>query len=150
MGGDEAMRQFGAGVPTPEFRNAAWSGPRDVRQSRVAIVTSAALYPATGRAFDRVDGSYRILDRTDRQLVLGHWSTNFDRSAFAIDPNVVIPLDRLEELATDGVIGDVAPRHISFAGNQPDELAVVRHDTGPAAASDLRADDVDVAIFTPV
>ncbi|MEL7158256.1 MAG: glycine/sarcosine/betaine reductase selenoprotein B family protein, partial [Actinomycetota bacterium] len=81
---------------------------------------------------------------------LGHWSPNFDRTGVAIDLNVVYPIDRLEELAADGTIGAVAPRHVSFAGNQPDDVATVRLDSGPRAAADLKADGVDVAIFTPV
>ena len=33
---------------------------------------------------------------------------------------------------------------------QPDTVSEVRLDTGPAAAAELRADGVDVAILTPV
>ena len=90
------------------------------------------------------------LDRADRQLVLGHWSPNFDRSGFTMDLNVVFPIDRLEELAAAGVIGDVAPRHLAFAGNQPDDVATIRMDSGPAAAQELLADGVDVVLLTPV
>ena len=60
------------------------------------------------------------------------------------------PIDRLEELAANGTIGQVAPRHVAFAGNQPDTVSEVRLDTGPAAVAELRADGVDVAILTPV
>jgi D-proline reductase (dithiol) PrdB len=67
-----------------------------------------------------------------------------------IDLNVVYPIDRLQELAARGVIGGVAPRHISFAGNQPDDVATIRLDSGPAAAAALRLDGVDVVILTPV
>ncbi len=90
------------------------------------------------------------MDRSDRDLVLGHWSPNFDRSGFALDLNVVYPIDRLEELEEQGVIGSVAPHHYSFAGNQPDLLTTVRLDSGPACAASLIADDVDVVLLTPV
>ncbi len=85
-----------------------------------------------------------------RDLRLGHWSPNFDRSGFAADLNVVYPIDRLEELAAAGVIGRVAPHHLSFAGNQPDDVATIRLDSGPAAAEVLRHDGVDVVLLTPV
>jgi hypothetical protein len=116
----------------------------------VAIVTSAALHHADDAAFAFDDAGFRFIDRTRRDLVLGHWSPNFDRTGVAIDVNVVFPIDRLEELAERGVIGAVAPRHVSFAGNQPDDLATIRLDTGPAAAAALRADGVDVVLLTPV
>ena len=62
--------------------------------------------------------------------MLGHWSPNFDRTGFTLDLNVVYPIDRLEELAEQGVIGSVADRHVSFAGNQPDDVATIRMDSG--------------------
>ena len=56
----------------------------------------------------------------------------------------------VEELAERGTIGSVADRHVSFAGNQPDDVATIIHDSGPAAAAELAADGVDVVLLTPV
>ncbi len=150
MNGDQMMRAHSATLPTPEFANPAWVTPRPLSESTVAIVTSAALYPVGADAFTAGDTSYRLIDRDRRDLVMGHWSPNFDHTAVAMDLNVVYPIDRLEELAERGVIGATAPRHVSFAGNQPDDVATIRLDSGPAAAAALRADGVDVTIFTPV
>lgn len=60
------------------------------------------------------------------------------------------PVDRLAELAAEGVIGSVAPRHYAFAGNQEDTLTGIRLDGGPAVARRLRDDGVDVVVLTPV
>ncbi len=150
MSSDQMMRQFGDGQTVPEFDPPSLASPPPLAEATVAIVTSAALHRADQEMFDRADTGYRVIDRADRELILGHWSSNFDRSAFLLDINSVYPIDRLEELAADGVIGAVAPRHVSFAGNQPDTVSELRLDTGPAAAAELRADGVDVAILTPV
>ncbi len=150
MNGDQTMRAHSATLPAPEFPNPAWVKPPDLAQATVAIVTSAALYASDDDAFTAGDAGYRLIDRERRDLVMGHWSPNFDRAAVAMDLNVVYPIDRLEELADRGVLGAVAPRHVSFAGNQPDDVATIRLDTGPAAAAQLKADGVDIAIFTPV
>jgi len=150
MNGDQAMRAHSATLPAPVFEHMAWVTPRPLAESTIAIVTSAALYAHDDEAFGAADTGYRLIDRTRRDLVLGHWSPNFDRAAVAIDLNVVYPIDRLEELADQGVIGAVAPRHVSFAGNQPDDVSTIRLDTGPSAAAALRADGVDVVILTPV
>ena len=96
------------------------------------------------------DGGATRLYPHAHALVLGHWSPNFDRTGFGIDVNVVYPIDRLEELAADGTIGSVAPRHFAFAGNQPDTVSELRLDTGPACAVELTADQVDVVLLTPV
>jgi D-proline reductase (dithiol) PrdB len=150
MNGDQMMRAHSASLPGPTFENPAWVTPGPLRHARVAIVTSAALYAAGDNPFDAADTSYRVIDRERRDLVMGHWSPNFDAVGVKLDLNVVYPIDRLEELAADGVIGSVAPRHISFAGNQPDDVATIRYDSGPAAAELLRQDGVDVVILTPV
>lgn len=148
--GDGAMRTHASTLPAPEFPDPAFTTPPDLANARVAIVTSAALHRAGDEGFVAGDTGYRMLPSDARDLVLGHWSPNFDRTGFALDLNVVYPIDRLDELAADGTIGSVAPRHASFAGNQPDDVATLRLDSGPAAAAELKADGVDVVLLTPV
>lgn len=150
MSGDKAMRAHSGTLPAPEFADAAFVTPPSLAEARVAIVTSAALHTKDDIAFGNADTSFRSIDRAERDLILGHWSPNFDRQGFAIDINVVYPVDRLEELATAGVIGDVAPKHYSFAGNQPDDVATIRLDSGPQAAAEMLAAGVDVVVLTPV
>jgi D-proline reductase (dithiol) PrdB len=67
-----------------------------------------------------------------------------------VNVNVVWPVDRLQELAEEGVIGSVAPRHIAFAGNQDETMTSIRMDSGPQAAKLLHDDEVDLVILTPV
>ena len=150
MTGDQFMRDFVATLPTPTFDEPAFVSPKPLAESTVAIVTSAAIHPPGRDEFSAGDTSYRLLDADQRDFVLGHWSPNFDRAGFAADINVVYPIDRLVELVDRGTIGAVAPRHVSFAGNQPDDVAVIRMDSGPAAAAELKADGVDVVLLTPV
>lgn len=148
--GDALIREQIGKQPVPQFSETAWSAPPALSEARVAVVTSAALYPRDGEPFTVSDTSYRALDHEERRLILGHWSPNFDRSAFGIDYNVVYPLARLDELVEQGVIGSTASRHYSFAGNQPNDVATIRHDSGPACAAELKADGVDVVLLTPV
>jgi len=148
--GDEMMREMAAGLAVPTFDDPGFTGPVKLEEATVAIVTSAALHRMSDTGFEAGDTGYRVMDRADRDLVLGHWSPNFDRSGFSMDLNVVYPIDRLEELASEGVIAAVAPRHFSFAGNQPDDVGTVRLDSGPAVAEQLVADGVDVVLLTPV
>jgi hypothetical protein len=148
--GDDAMRTFASNLPVPEFAETAWTPPPPLSEATVAIVTTAALHPVDGEAFGATDTSYRTLGRGERALKLGHWSPNFDRTGVRADLNVVYPIDRLEELADDDTIGAVSPIHLSFAGNQPDDVATVRLDSGPAAAKELLDAGVDVVLLTPV
>jgi D-proline reductase (dithiol) PrdB len=131
--------------------SAAFNRPKlPLSQSRVAIVTTAALRLDSQPKFQGGDQSFRILPPTTDGLILGQISPNFDRSGFIADPNVVFPIDRLQEMVRDGEIGSLAPRHIAFLGAQGETLTTIVMDTGPAAAKILKDDGVDVVLLTPV
>jgi D-proline reductase (dithiol) PrdB len=148
MSADERMRSLLANAPVPEFRTTARSEPPPLERARVAIVTTAGL-ARPGEVWEDQSSAFRIVARDERDVVLAHNSTNFDRTGYAADRNVVFPIDRLEELAREGAIGSVAPRHLSFLGSTF-ELSTMRLDTGPQAARLLRDDGVDVVLLTPV
>ncbi len=145
------MRALASGMDVPAFDDTPFTPLRKpLSECRVAIVTTASLHRPDQERFSQADTGFRALDRNDRELIMGHWSPNFDHSGFQIDLNVVYPIDRLEELAAEGVIGEVAPHHYAFAGNQPDTVSEIRLDTGPQCAVQLAADAVDVVLLTPV
>lgn len=148
--GDALIRANGAQVPVPELPDAAFVLSPKTSEARVALVTTAALHVPGDPPPRGGDPSFRVVELLGG-LRLAHESPNFDRSGWLVDPNVVFPLDRLHELDADGTIGSVAPRHLSFAGNQqPDTLTSILLDSGPAAARLLREDGVDVVLLTPV
>jgi D-proline reductase (dithiol) PrdB len=147
---DAALRAHLATVPVPELPDPARIVPPPLTGATVAIVTTGAVHRVGEPGFALGDAGFRTFGSRARNLALGHRSPSFDRIGFAADVNVVTPVDRLAELAADGAIGAVAPRHVAFLGSQPDDLAVVRTETGPAAAELLRADGVDVVVLTPL
>ena len=136
-----------ATCPTPE--NPTFVIPKPLSETKVALVTSASLHHEDDDDFAPSDTGYRVLERDRRDIVVGHWSPNFDASGVSADLNVVFPIDRLEELENQGVIGSVSDVHIAVAGNQFD-LSGIRLDGGPAAASLLNKHEVDVVLLTPV
>jgi D-proline reductase (dithiol) PrdB len=145
-----AMQKFAASVPVPEFGESSFNEPKPINLAKVAIVTTAALHREGGDGFELGDSDYHFetLPRHARDLVLGHHSANFDRGGFAADINVVYPIDRLHELADDGVIGSVAENHYSFAGNQSDTVSEIRMDSGPLCANAMLSEGVDVVLLT--
>lgn len=147
---DALIRANVKDLPVPEFDNPAFTSPPPLSEATVAIVTSAGLRRKDEPSWNPNDGSFRAFDASERDLSLGHLSPNFDRSGFAADLNVVWPVDRLKEMAEDGAIGRVAPRHLGFMGAQDDTMTTIRMDTGPAAAKLLKDDGVDLVLLTPV
>jgi len=148
MGADDLLRSKLANAPVPEFASTARSEPPPLARATVAIVTTAGL-ARPGETWQDQSSAFRVFGRDERDVVLAHNSTNFDRTGYIADRNVVFPIDRLEELAGEGAIGAVAPRHLAFLGSTF-ELSTMRLDTGPQAAALLRRDGVDVVLLTPV
>jgi D-proline reductase (dithiol) PrdB len=127
---------------------------RPLVDARIALVTSAGLHQPHDEPFGHEKGgdwSYRVIprDTAPGSLTCTHPSRAWDRSGVESDANVAFPLDRLEELAADGTIGDVAPRHISFQGSITAPGRLVGR-TAPAVAEILAEDHVDAVLLTPV
>lgn len=128
---------------------------KPISECRVALVTSAGLVAPGDAEFDQNarggDFSFRVIHRgTDVQsLTESHRSDTFDHDGIEADKNLALPLDRLEELATDGIIGEVAPRHLSFMGSITAPGRLVKT-SAPEAASLLVEDGVDIALLVPV
>jgi D-proline reductase (dithiol) PrdB len=148
---DAKVRATYGDIPVFEFEETAWTTPPPLNEARVAVVTTAGLRSDGTTMWSNQDQSFTVMDTGDRNVSMSHRSQNFDRSGFLADPNLVVPTDRLQEMADAGVIGSVAPKYISFMGAQGDiTLATMRLDTGPAAAQILKDDGVDVVLLTPV
>jgi len=148
MSADAQTRASAAEMPVLEFATTAFTAPPRLSQATVAIVTTGALVGDAHADWKQGEETFRVLPRAERALRMAHWSLNFDRTGFTSDINVLYPIDRLEELAAEGVIGAVAPRHLSFMGALHDTLSTIRLDTGPAAAKLLRENGVSVVLLT--
>jgi len=128
---------------------------KPLRESRVALVTTAGLVVPGQQPFDQEvrggDTSYRVIpsDAEVQSLEEHHRSESFDHAGIEKDRNLAFPLDRLRELAALGEIGSVAPRHLSFMGSitAPGRLT---KQSAPEAAQLLVADEVEVALLFPV
>ena len=146
---DSDIKALTADLDGVKFDETAFTVPVPLTEANVAIVTSASLHHPDDEDFSPMDTGYRILRSEPRDYVMGHWSPNFDATGFALDINTVFPIDRLDELAAQGVIGSVAEEHLAYAGNQFD-LSAIRLDSGPSGAKFLKEQDVDVVLLTPV
>lgn len=151
MPADETHAAHLASLSVPSFDEPAFVVPPPLAEATVAVVTTAALHHPDDATFVSRDPSFRRIDPDRRdELALGHVSPNFDRTGLLADRNLVLPLDRLDELAGGGVIGGVSPLHLSFLGAQDETMTTIRLDSGPAAAAALRAAGADVVLLTPV
>ena len=134
----------------PDFGAAPWLTPPPLAESKLALLTTAALHRRDDRPFRFGDHGYRLIpdDIDPADLVQAHVSVNFDRTHYQRDHNVVLPLDRLHELAEAGEIGAISETHFSVQGATPNPI-----NFEPAVADIAqRMHDLDVtsALLVPV
>ena len=137
------------GQELPDFVETPWAEAPPLESARIAIVSTAGLHRDGDRPFRAGAGDYRIIpdDLDPADLRLSHISTNFDRLGWQHDINTVFPIDRLHELADEGVIGSAAAYHYSFMGATPPAAME------PAArelAGVLKGDNVDAVLLLGV
>ena len=143
-------RQHILNADVPAFEERPWVTPPPPAERRVAIVTTAGLHRADDRPFSPGAGDYRIIpsDCEAQDLVMSHVSVNFDRTGFQEDLNVVFPIDRLRDMATDGEIGSFANYHYSFMGGGTHPAWM--RESAATVARLLRDDGVTVVLLVPV
>jgi D-proline reductase (dithiol) PrdB len=152
---DEESREFLGNFQCRSAGELPWTPLRKpLSDCKVALVTTSGLISRKDEPFELTnpngDASFRMVpvDTDPGELTFSHVSTNWDRSGFAIDINVVLPLDRLRELASDGVIGSIADHFFSFMGAifQFDRLI---GESAPRASRLLKQAEVDIVLLVP-
>jgi D-proline reductase (dithiol) PrdB len=90
---------------------------RELSQSVFALVTTAGVHLREQVPFDLAgDNSWRVIPGDVRASDLMVTHGHYDHRHTDQDINCVFPIDRLRELAAEGVIGGVGDRHLGFMG----------------------------------
>ncbi len=138
--------------PCMERDGTPWTPMRKpLSESKVALVTSAGLHLRDDKPFVMGgDSSYRVLPSSTpvEDILQSHASIGFDHTGIYRDINVTYPVDRVQELAEQGVIGSLGENNYSFMGALRDTSEVVEQ-TGPEVARKLVNEGVEVAFLTP-
>src|SRR6202046_227330 len=136
-------------VPCPAFETQPFVVGPPLAQRRVAIVSSAALIRRGEKPFPFGSAECRFLPAAlpAGDLLTSHVSINFDRAGFQRDLNVVYPIDRLRELAAEGVIGGVAETHYTVMGST-DPVGMT--EAADQIAGQLRQERIDAVLLSPV
>ena len=125
----------------------------DLNQSRLALITSSGAYwRAHQPPFDAENplGDYTIraipLSTPLKELDYAHM--HYDQAAVRADPQVLLPIHHMQDLAQEGVIGELAPTMVHFMGYQPDVTRVV-DETAPAILEVVHAERANAALLVP-
>ena len=140
-------RGFIERLEPPDFDNLHWTESVPLRNSKIAIVSTAAVSNRGDRPFSWLARDYRVIGKNDRDLVMTHVAVEYDRTAWQQDLNTIIPLDRLEEMAADGEISSVADEHYSFMGAAD---PVTMEKSARAAAAKMKQEGVNTVFLIPI
>lgn len=125
---------------TPRFR--------ELKETTFALITTAGVHLRDQEPF-HVDGdnSWRLIpgDVQSSQLMVTH--EHYDHRDADADINVVFPIDRLRELADEGVIGGVNNKHLGFMGYTQNFRDLYER-AAPEMAKEILRSKADGAIFT--
>ena len=145
----EPIRGHIANLACPIFETTPFAEAPRAGDRRVTMISTAGLHRRGDRPFTMGSDDYRVIpaDIRANELVMSHVSTNFDRTGFQQDLNVILPIDRLREMAGRGEIGSVADFHYSFMGaTEPEKM----EQTVRKLASLIKKDKANAVLLVPV
>ena len=125
----------------------------DLPRARLVLISSAgAFLPASQAPFDAPNpyGDYTIRSVPIWTPIsaIAYAHDHYDHAAVDADPDVLVPVRRLDEMVSAGAIGALADDFISFGGYQPD-LGQVIDVTIPAIVREVKALGADAALLVP-
>lgn len=90
---------------------------KPLRECKVLLIGSGGIYKVGQVAFHtKDDTSVREIDSDVNPADLRTAHFAYDQTDARSDPNCVFPIERLRELATEGVIGGLTPKSYGFMG----------------------------------
>ncbi len=121
---------------------------RELREMTLALVTTAGVHPRGQEPFDLDgDNSWRLIpgDAATADLMVTH--EHYDHRHADADVNCVFPLDRLRELAAEGVIAGVGDKHLGFMG-YTQQLRDLYERAAPEMARIIERSQADAVLLT--
>ncbi len=125
---------------------------RSLATTRLTFVSSAGVQPKGTLPFDVVhpvgDYTFRRVPSTSNPVDLEIHQLKYPTVGAHRDLNVIFPIERLQELAADGVIGGLTPNLFSFIGYNMDRERLERT-LAEEIADAVVADGAEAALLCP-
>ncbi|HEX8034987.1 MAG TPA: glycine/sarcosine/betaine reductase selenoprotein B family protein [Ktedonobacterales bacterium] len=121
---------------------------RELRETTFALVSTAGVHLREQEPFHlEGDNTWRLIPGDVRadQLMVTHG--HYDHRHADQDINCVFPIDRLRELAAEGIIGGVGDKHLGFMG-YTQQLRDLYERTAPEMAKIVERSRADAVLLT--
>ena len=121
---------------------------RELRETTFALVSTAGVHLRTQEPYNLDgDNSWQLIpgDAQSGDLMVTHG--HYDHRHADQDINCVFPIDRLRELAAEGVIGGVGDKHLGFMG-YTQQLRDLYERAAPEMARLIERSKADAVVLT--
>ena len=143
----------------PDLGEIPWTPmTKPIAEARFALVTTAGVYVKHKQEpFDLEgerknplwgDPTYRAIPSDVQQDQVGVAHLHINTEDIEDDVNIVLPVQRFQELAEAGEVGSLASQHYSFMGYQANDDEW-RNRYGSEVAQRMIEAEVDAALITP-
>jgi D-proline reductase (dithiol) PrdB len=126
---------------------------KPLKQCRLTLISSCGVHMKTDRPMDVChpfgDFTFRRIPSAARHSDLIIHQLKYPHDDADLDVNVIFPIERLQEICADGLIGSLAPNFFSFIGYNMDTQRfeeTVAADIARAVSDEERA---DIALLAP-
>lgn len=145
----EASRTGIIGADLPKIEGEPFVEGPPLSERKIAILSTAALFPRSDEPLLHNSGDYLEIPASlpNSDILMSHVSINFDRSGWQRDINVAYPIDRMRELADEGVIGSISDVNFSVMGaTDPRQMA----ESVESIAARVKRDQIDSVLLCPI
>jgi D-proline reductase (dithiol) PrdB len=126
---------------------------KPLNQSHVTLISSCGVHMKTDRPMDVChpfgDFTFRRIPSSAKQSDLIIHQLKYPHDDADLDINVIFPIERLQELAQEGMIGGLTKKFFSFIGYNMDPLRFEQTVADDIARSVLEEEQADVALLAP-
>tara|TARA_B100000579_G_C22761534_1_gene819214 strand:+ start:197 stop:709 length:513 start_codon:yes stop_codon:yes gene_type:complete len=138
-----------------EYTNTPWTKlKKPIKECKIVLITTGGIHLKSDKKFDLVDPNgdstfRRIPYNTNlNDLIITH--KYYDHHDADRDPNLILPIQVLSELQSEGIVGPSCENHYSFMGHilEPNLTTLIQK-SSVEAAKEIRQQKADIALLVP-
>ena len=138
-----------------EFKNIPWTKlEKPLEECKIVLITTGGIHLKSDKEFDLTDpngdSTFRRIPHNTNLNDLIITNKYYDHHDADRDPNLILPIEILSELQSEGAVGPSCENHFSFMGHiEEPHLTTLIQKNSVLAAKEIRQQKADIALLVP-
>ena len=138
-----------------EFKNIPWTKlEKPINECKIVLISTGGIHLKSDKEFDLTDpngdSTFRRIPYDTNLSDLIITNKYYDNHDADRDPNLILPIEILSELQSEGAVGPSCENHYSFMGHIDDpHLPTLIKKNSVQAAKEIRQQKADIALLVP-